>query len=638
MSTHSDSLSSAPSSRSSSPSQMIHPDQMMDWKEWEGLMRKIQSRGLTRFLNRYVVTKKTDINKFLVNLELTISILINEQSSSDDETQNLNKIQALVRLENSLLKFLRTRKKLPEYNSIDDAVSLIQRAENILILTGAGISTSCGIPDFRSENGLYSQLQDYEGLDDPHDMFDLQFFKSNPSPFYKFLKTIFPFSSTNNINNNSSSGSGSNTNGASTRSTSSPSAKPIIPSDSHRFIKLVESNSKLLRNYTQNIDTLEMRAGVKNLIQCHGSFAKFTCLKCRAKYPASEFEESIARGQVILCPKCSNPETVEASKPNSNKRRKLDSHKFDAASSDGADDDDGPDIDWVKLGLMKPDIIFFGEGLPEEFDEAIERDRLKCDLVIVIGTSLKVAPVSEIIKYVPTDVPQILINRDPIYHGRRKNYPTPGEGRFEYEGDEFEFDICLFGQSDLILRELSRRLGPAWQLDNLTSPPEPSSHPDGCPSDQLSSQSDDPLASNGKQTCQFAPFGQHINHIWLFPGANVKHSWFDRWRILEQTAGNPSSDPQELSSSDESDLDAAPEEVHRSAHDQDREKDLGCRTERATEEPSACPIKNPDNGDEHPSTDSPPRFEQQIGHVAQADLTAQNKAPTGPGHDDIDPK
>ncbi|POV99994.1 hypothetical protein PSTT_13430, partial [Puccinia striiformis] len=408
------------SSGSSSPAEVIRPEQMMDWKEWEGCMRKIQSRGLTRFLNRYVVNKRTDIQKFLVNLE---SIVINEQSTDDDEDKNLDKIQALVRLENSILKFLKARKKSPEYNSIDDAVSLIQRAEKILILTGAGISTSCGIPDFRSENGLYSQLEDYEGLDDPHDMF------------------------------------------------------------------------------AQNIDTLEMRAGVKNLIQCHGSFAKFTCLKCRAKYPASEFEDSIARGRVVLCPICSSKaeETskMEASKKAvpSHKRRKVESaYRFDAVSSD-----DDPDIDWVDLGLMKPDIIFF-KSLNNDFlficlplynGSILQSDRFECDLVIVIGTSLKVAPVSEIIKYVPDGVPQILINRDPIYHGRRKTAQTQGEGKFEYEGDEFEFDICLFGQSDLILRELSRRLGPGWQLD------QPSSIP-GVPSTQNNSLAN-PLSGQQEQ-------------------------------------------------------------------------------------------------------------------------------------------
>ncbi|PLW07277.1 hypothetical protein PCASD_23326 [Puccinia coronata f. sp. avenae] len=241
---------------------------------------------------------------------------------------------------------------------------------------------------------------------------------------------------------------------------------------------------------------------------------------------------------------------MEASKPTSKKRRKMDVYKFDDASSG----DDGPDMDWVELGLMKPDITFFGEDLPDEFDEAIEKDRLVCDLMIVIGTSLKIAPVSEIIKFVPAEVPQILINRDPIYHGKRKTSRAPGEGQFEYEGDEFEFDICLFGQSDLILRELARRLGPAWPLDHTAnlagaSPPQSGSLSDALPGPNELKQ--DTLASKEKQAIPFTPFGKHINHIWFFPGANTSHSWFERWRILEQAGANPHGDAQELSSSDE---------------------------------------------------------------------------------------
>ncbi|KNZ45562.1 uncharacterized protein VP01_7g2 [Puccinia sorghi] len=206
-----------------------------------------------------------------------------------------------------------------------------------------------------------------------------------------------------------------------------------------------------------------------------------------------------------------------------------------------------------------------GEGLPKEFDEAIERDRFVCDLVIVIGTSLKVAPVSEIIKVVPAEVPQILINRDPIYRGRRKTSAIPGQSWFEYEGDEFEFDICLFGQSDLILRELSRRLGPTWQLDHPPSLPGVPSPLGITSSDPVSGkqpgQQMDTSASTRKEAIQCTQFGQHINHIWLFPGANIDHSWFERWRILDQAGRDPVCDPPELSSSDESDSQLTKEDI-----------------------------------------------------------------------------
>ena len=61
---------------------------------------------------------------------------------------------------------LRRRKKLDNVNTLDDVVTLIQNSNNIIVLAGAGISTSCGIPDFRSDTGIYSMLADW-GLDDP---------------------------------------------------------------------------------------------------------------------------------------------------------------------------------------------------------------------------------------------------------------------------------------------------------------------------------------------------------------------------------------------------------------------------------------------------------------------------------------
>lgn len=84
-----------------------------------------------------------------------------------------------------LARILRRRAKLPQYNTLDDAVHLLGKAQNVIVLSGAGISTSCGIPDFRSSDGLYAQLQQ-EGkydLDDPTQMFDIAYFRECPSVF-----------------------------------------------------------------------------------------------------------------------------------------------------------------------------------------------------------------------------------------------------------------------------------------------------------------------------------------------------------------------------------------------------------------------------------------------------------------------
>lgn len=85
------------------------------------------------------------------------------------------------------------RPKLPSVNSIDDVIRLIEKSSKIIVLTGAGVSVSCGIPDFRSRNGIYARLsKDYPDLPDPQSMFDIHYFKRNPHPFFKFAK-VFEF-------------------------------------------------------------------------------------------------------------------------------------------------------------------------------------------------------------------------------------------------------------------------------------------------------------------------------------------------------------------------------------------------------------------------------------------------------------
>jgi NAD-dependent SIR2 family protein deacetylase len=133
---------------------------------------------------------------------------------------------------------------------------LLNNCKNILVLSGAGISVNSGIPDFRSKNGIYNRLDEYD-LEDPSEMFDIEFFRYNPVPFYKFAKVM------------------------SCRILSKYflhhlSLQEIYPVDpkpsvSHSFINLIEQKGKLLRNYTQNIDNLEKLAGIKNVLQCHGN-------------------------------------------------------------------------------------------------------------------------------------------------------------------------------------------------------------------------------------------------------------------------------------------------------------------------------------------------------------------------------
>jgi NAD-dependent histone deacetylase SIR2 len=110
-----------------------------------------------------------------------------------------------------------------------------------------------------------------------------------------------------------------------------------------------------------------------------------------------------------------------------------------------SDSEEEEDYDIPEAGVMKPDITFFGEQLPDKFSERlISHDKDLVDLVIVIGTSLKVAPVSEVVPFLPSTIPQMYISREAVSH--------------------VNFDIDLLGDCDIVVAELCRRAG--WDLNH----------------------------------------------------------------------------------------------------------------------------------------------------------------------------
>ncbi|KAL4773053.1 hypothetical protein BDW60DRAFT_216246 [Aspergillus nidulans var. acristatus] len=274
------------------------------------------------------------------------------------------------------------RQKLPQYNSVDDAVKLLKESKNIIVLTGAGISTSLGIPDFRSKDtGLYSKLENL-GLNDPQEVFDIRIFREDPGIFYSIAKDILP------------------------------TEKKFSPT--HGFIRLLQDKGKLLTNYTQNIDNIEANAGVlpENIVQCHGSFATATCVKCQYKVAGDELYDDIKKGLIPECAQCRKRIAEDSQKPQGQKRKRNSTGTHKDRSKSGEDSSDGDDYEIPTPGVMKPDITFFGEDLPDEFGRRLlHHDRDKVDLVIVIGTSLKVAPVAEVPGVLPPHIPQIYISR-----------------------------------------------------------------------------------------------------------------------------------------------------------------------------------------------------------------------------------
>jgi len=104
--------------------------------------------------------------------------------------------------------------------------------KRIVCMTGAGISVSAGIPDFRSPGtGIYDNLKEYN-LDSPQDLFSLPFFKKNPQPFVTFVKNF--------------------------------DMEGVVPTSTHYFVRLLQDKGLLHKYLTQNIDDLESIAGISD--------------------------------------------------------------------------------------------------------------------------------------------------------------------------------------------------------------------------------------------------------------------------------------------------------------------------------------------------------------------------------------
>ncbi|TNV78721.1 hypothetical protein FGO68_gene10985 [Halteria grandinella] len=144
--------------------------------------------------------------------------------------------------------------------------------KNIVILTGAGISVSAGIPDFRSpECGIYSKLKEYN-LPQPEDVFTLDYFKQHPEAFYRFSKEF-------------------------------NKAGGYEATPTHYFIRLLQEKGLLRINMTQNIDNLEEKAGINADLFCqaHGSYNAAHCCKCDKIMDLDTFKQHVNEGTIYRC-------------------------------------------------------------------------------------------------------------------------------------------------------------------------------------------------------------------------------------------------------------------------------------------------------------------------------------------------
>ncbi len=156
------------------------------------------------------------------------------------------------------------------YSQAAALAEIVSESQRTVLLSGAGMSTSAGIPDFRGSNGIYKRQMNV----DPERIFDIDWFRRDPSFFYDFHREFLS------------------------------TLKTVEPSFAHRFFASLEHHGLLSGIITQNIDSLHQKAGSRNVLEIHGGVWKSSCTHCGKCWG---YEESISMAfeqKVPRCDKC----------------------------------------------------------------------------------------------------------------------------------------------------------------------------------------------------------------------------------------------------------------------------------------------------------------------------------------------
>lgn len=279
---------------------------------------------------------------------------------------------------------------------LHEVAKLVFKARKASVLTGAGISCNAGIPDFRSEDGLYNIVKEKypTSFIKGQDLFDISLFRNNEtlSIFCTFMEGLYNYS------------------------------LQAKATETHRFIKTLKDKNKLLRCYTQNIDSLEksinLNCGidatefseVENLsskqfrenwkqldvVQLHGDLHKLSCTHCFKNYEwTPEKRLMLQQGDNPECENC---------------YLKYQERLYSGKRLTG------------NIGFLRPDIVLYGENHPQSeiLAKGLNIDMsMKCDLLLIMGTSLKVDGVKKLVRSLSKSIHDrdgkvIFVNKTPL--------------------------------------------------------------------------------------------------------------------------------------------------------------------------------------------------------------------------------
>jgi NAD-dependent deacetylase len=197
--------------------------------------------------------------------------------------------------------------------SVERLAKLVRERQPCVVLTGAGVSTESGIPDFRSPGGLWAEF-------DPLEYGSIDAFRADPAKVWRFYAPRFSV------------------------------LTEAEPNDAHRALAELERAGHVRAVVTQNIDLLHERAGSAEVVEVHGSIRTSTCPGCGERYPLARVLELLVDAPVPACPACG--------------------------------------------GVLKPDVVFFGELLPQEAIDRAFALAATAGLLLVVGSALEVYPVA----------------------------------------------------------------------------------------------------------------------------------------------------------------------------------------------------------------------------------------------------
>ncbi|MFP5180900.1 NAD-dependent protein deacylase [Bacillus altitudinis] len=198
----------------------------------------------------------------------------------------------------------------------------LSKASHITVLSGAGMSTESGIPDFRSTGGLWTE--DTSRME----AMSRSYFLSHPHQFWPKFKELFQMKMSGEYE----------------------------PNAGHAFLANLEKQGKRVDIFTQNIDGLHKKAGSQHVYELHGSIQTATCPSCESTYELPY----LLQEEVPVC---------------------------ERISSDGR----------ACGRVLKTDVVLFGD-MVKHFDQ-VEKSLQQTDMLLVMGTSLEVAPA----RYIPED-------------------------------------------------------------------------------------------------------------------------------------------------------------------------------------------------------------------------------------------